>query len=75
MIHLVIFSPPMDNTTNAAIAEEALIKSERADFREILIPRKVWKTREYWMYFLFFKLRRGSKRSTSQPQTIYSEVP
>ena len=27
------------------------------------------------MYFLFFKLRRGSRRSAVQPQTINSEVP
>ncbi len=27
------------------------------------------------MYFLFFKLHWGSKRSAAQPKTIYSEVP
>ena len=27
------------------------------------------------MYFRFFKLRLGSKRSADQPKAIYSEVP
>ena len=36
---------------------------------------KVWKTEEYFVYFLFFKLHDWGKRFAAQPQTIYSEVP
>lgn len=43
--------------------------------REILSPDKVWKMREYCMYFPFFIPQAGGKRSAAQPKTIYSEVP
>ena len=40
-----------------------------------MILKKVWKIEEYCMYFRFFKLHLGSKRSAGQPKAIYSEVP
>ena len=36
---------------------------------------KVWKMEEYCMYFPFFKPQTGGKKSATQPQTIYSELP
>ena len=43
--------------------------------REILAQPKVPETEEYCMYFPFSELNGWDKRSASQPQTIYSEVP
>ena len=62
------FSPKKQNQGSS----DEIGKSWR---REILFPGKVWKVREYFLYFPLFIPQSGSKRSAVQPQTIYSEFP